>query len=123
MGELELRLEASAEEAVFATAAAALGEVLGADGDEAEEWFDVSAEGSDRAALLAAWIDELIFLAEHERLVPLEARDIMLGPARVQGRIGGRRGEPPHLVKAVTYHRLAFERGGAGWTATVVLDV
>jgi SHS2 domain-containing protein len=41
----------------------------------------------------------------------------------MQGRVGGRRGEPPHRVKAVTYHRLAFERRGAGWTATVVLDV
>jgi SHS2 domain-containing protein len=123
VGELELRLEASAEEAVFAAAAAALGDALGADGDGVEEWFDVSAEGADRAALLAAWLEELIFLAEDQGLVPLEARDVRLEPARVRGRVGGRRGEPPHLVKAVTYHRLAFERRGDGWTATVVLDV
>jgi SHS2 domain-containing protein len=123
VGELELRLTAPAEEAVFAAAVTALGDALGADRDNVEEWFDVSAEGADRAALLAAWIDELIFLAEHEGLYPLEARDVTLGPTRVAGRVGGRRGEPPHLVKAVTYHRLAFERRGDAWAATVVLDV
>jgi SHS2 domain-containing protein len=123
VGELELRLEASAEEAVFAAAAVALGDALGGDRNGVEEWFDVSAEGADRAALLAAWLEELIFLAEDEGLVPLEARDVRLEAARVRGRVGGRRGDPPHLVKAVTYHRLAFERRGDGWTATVVLDV
>ncbi len=123
VGELELRLAAPVEEAVFAAAVAALGDALGADRDDVEEWFDVSAEGADRAALLAAWIEELIFLAEHEGLFPLEARDVTLGSTRVDGRVGGRRGEPPHLVKAVTYHRLAFERRGDAWAATVVLDV
>jgi SHS2 domain-containing protein len=37
--------------------------------------------------------------------------------------VAGHRGEPPHLVKAVTYHRLEFEPGGEGWRARVVLDV
>jgi SHS2 domain-containing protein len=73
--------------------------------------------------LLAAWIDELVFLAEHERVVPLVAQDVTLEPARASGRVGGYRSEPPHLVKAVTYHRLTFERREGAWQATVVLDV
>ena len=31
--------------------------------------------------------------------------------------------EPPPLVKAVTYHRLAFARSGDGYAARVILDV
>ncbi len=34
-----------------------------------------------------------------------------------------RHGAPPHLVKAVTQHRLALARDGAGWRALALLDV
>jgi SHS2 domain-containing protein len=37
--------------------------------------------------------------------------------------VAGSAGDPPHLVKGVTYHGLRFERTGAGWLARVVLDV
>jgi SHS2 domain-containing protein len=42
---------------------------------------------------------------------------------RLTAELLGVRGDPPHLVKAATYHRLALEPGGSGWRATVVLDV
>jgi len=35
----------------------------------------------------------------------------------------GHRGTPPHLIKAVTLHRLVFEPDDGGWRARVVLDV
>jgi SHS2 domain-containing protein len=124
VGELELRLAAADQIGVFAAAVRALGELLaGEDGAGAQEWFDVSAEDGDRATLLAAWLDELIFLAEHDGVVPVTVEDIVLEPALIRARLGGYRGEPPHLVKAVTYHRLAFEPHEDGWRATVVLDV
>jgi SHS2 domain-containing protein len=124
VGELELRLVATYEIGVFAAAVRALGELLaGEDDDAAQEWFEVGAEGADRAVLLAAWLEELIFLAEHDGIVPVAATDLVLEPTRVRARIGGYRGRPPHLVKAVTYHRLAFEPHEGGWRATAVLDV
>jgi SHS2 domain-containing protein len=124
VGELELRLAAADEAGVFAAAVGALGELLADDdGGGTREWFAIEAEGGDRAVLLAAWLEELIFLAEHEGIVPVAVTDVVVEPARVRGRVGGYRGEPPHLVKAVTYHRLAFEPDDGGWHATVVLDV
>jgi SHS2 domain-containing protein len=124
VGELELRLVAADEAGVFAAAVRALGDLLaGDDGGAAREWFEIGAEGSDRAVLLAAWLDELVFLAEHDGIVPVAVTDVVLEPARVRARVGGYRGEPPHLVKAVTYHRLAFEPHEGGWSATLVLDV
>jgi SHS2 domain-containing protein len=84
---------------------------------------DATAEGADRAVLLAAWLEELIFLAETEGFVPAAIEDIALEPERVRARVRGRRGAPPHLVKAVTYHRLSFGRVDGGWRAVAVLDV
>jgi len=43
--------------------------------------------------------------------------------ARAEQLVKGFTGRPPHLVKGVTYHRLALERSGESWRATVVLDV
>jgi SHS2 domain-containing protein len=124
VGELELRMDAADEAGVFAAAVRAMAELLGGGGGaDVREWIAVSAEGADRAVLLAAWLEELIFLAEHDGVVPLTAEDIVLQPGSVAARVGGYRGEPPHLVKAVTYHRLAFEPHERGWRATVVLDV
>jgi SHS2 domain-containing protein len=125
VGELELRVEASEEAAVFEDALAALHELLADDdGVRGElEWRDVHAHGEDRAVLLAAWIEELAFLAETEAFVPERIGELELGAEHVRARVGGRLGSPPHLVKAVTYHRLAFEPADGGWRATAVLDV
>lgn len=123
VGELELCVEAASEEDVFAEALRAFGELLGEHdaGDAAAT--EVTAEGADRAALLAAWLEELIFLAETEGFVPAAVEELALEPERVRARVSGRRGSPPHLVKAVTYHRLAFDRVHGGWRAVAVLDV
>ena len=124
VGELELRLDGPDERAVFESAVAAFAELLGDGGEHgAREWFDVAADGGDRATLLAAWLEELVFLAEQHGFVPVAVQDMTLEDASIRARVGGYRGEPPHLVKAVTYHRLSFAPDNGGWRANVVLDV
>jgi len=124
VGELELHVEAGDEAAVLADTVAALHELLADDDRDGElEWRHVQAHGRDRAGLLAAWIEELTFLAETEGFVAERIGELALDRVRVRARVGGRHGSPPHLVKAVTYHRLSFEPGGRGWRATAVLDV
>jgi SHS2 domain-containing protein len=119
-------LEAEDEAGVFRAAAQALGELLSEDGAAPEASFErreVCADAPDRAALLAAWLEELNYLAESEGLVPVDAVAVRPEPGCVCGDVRFRRGAPPHLVKAVTYHRLAFEPRDGGWTARAVLDV
>jgi SHS2 domain-containing protein len=123
VGELELCVEADTEEGVLADALQAFGELLGEAGEGAPATTELTAEGGDRAVLLAAWLEELIFLAETEGFVPAAVERLSLERRRVHALIRGRRGEPPHLVKAVTYHRLAFDRVHGGWRAVAVLDV
>ena len=121
-GELELWVTASSEREVFEEAVRAMAELLDDEGGERQS-RDVAVAGADRAGLFAEWLEELAFLAETEGFVPERAEEVVLAPAGVTARVVGHRGAPPHLIKAVTLHRLAFEPDDGGWRARVVLDV
>ena len=68
-------------------------------------------------------LEELVFRAESKAFVPDTVSSLDLNEATLEATIEGRRGDPSALVKAVTYHRLRFEREGDGFRASVVLDV
>lgn len=130
--ELELEIDAPTEEAVFADALAALGELLTSEPQRGPEESparppearrQIAVEAEDRPALLAAWMEELVFLAETDGFEPESVETLELGPGSAQATVGGRLGQPPPLVKAITYHGLSFAACGDGYRATVVLDV
>jgi SHS2 domain-containing protein len=122
--EVELAIEAATEREVFADALAALADLLGVGGERgANERRTLSAAASDRAALLAAWLEELLFLAELEGFEAVSLESLELAPCALEAEVAGRLGHPPPLVKGVTYHRLAFEPTTGGYRARVVLDV
>jgi SHS2 domain-containing protein len=122
-GEMELEIEAPDEAAIFHDAVAALAELI-AEEDSAEPAsieLDVSAR--DRGALLAEFLNELLFRAETEAFVPARLARVELAGDRLVASVEGHRGAVAPLVKGVTYHRLRFERSGTGWKAGAVLDV
>jgi SHS2 domain-containing protein len=126
--EVELELEAASECELFADALRALAELLGFDVSDRSRDVEeraVQAVATDRAALLAAWLEELVFLAESDGFVGTElvALELPEDSHRLVSRVRGFVGDPPPLVKAVTLHRLLFERRGSGYAARVVLDV
>jgi SHS2 domain-containing protein len=121
--ELELRLDAATEAGVFEDALAAVHELLNDGSGREEVLYDLEIEAADRATLLATWLDELLFRAETEDLVPQDVERLALEPDALRATVRARRGAPRHLVKGVTYHRLAFEPLDGGYRATVVLDV
>ena len=125
VGELELRIEAASEQEVFVEALRALNELLSEDAapDGEQECREVAAAGGERALLLVAWLEELAFLAEVDGFVPEAVDELELGGGALRASVLGRTGSPRHLVKAVTYHRLAFEPCSQGWRAVAVLDV
>jgi SHS2 domain-containing protein len=122
-GEAQLAIEAATQEDVFREAAAGLRELLAAGGGGKPSTRSVTVTAGDRAALLAEWLGELAFLAETEGFVPDRVDVLELEAGRLRATVAGRRGSPPHLVKAVTYHGLSLAPYGEGWRATVVLDV
>ena len=58
-----------------------------------------------------------------EDLVPEDAGPIDLSDRGPVAALRRHRGRPRHLSKGATYHRLAFERQGAGFRARAVVDV
>jgi SHS2 domain-containing protein len=121
--ELELEIDARSEEDVLADAMAALGELLGGGSAPPAVERRIAVTASDRPALLAAWLEELIFLAENDGFTASVVDWMELREDALEAVVVGELDDPPPLVKAVTYHRLMFEPGGAGYVARVVLDV
>jgi SHS2 domain-containing protein len=130
--ELELEIEASSERGVLADGLRALRELLEApdespppdrDAVEPVERRSVMAAASDRPALLAAWLEELLFLAESSGFVPFAIERLRLDAQRLEATVAGQTGRPRPLVKAVTYHRLEFAPTDRGYRARVVFDV
>jgi SHS2 domain-containing protein len=123
VGELELTLTGATEQEVFEDAVRALAELLAGEPVVPVEPRVIGVAGGDRAGQLADLLNELIFLAETEGFVPDGVASLELAEGSLQALVRGSRGAPPHLVKAVTHHRLAFEPTPDGWRANAVLDV
>ena len=121
--EIEMEIEASTEGQVFKDALHGIGELLAGDAAGERIWREVRVDGRERAALLVGWLDELVFLAETEDLVPEDAERVDFSGRGLVATVRCHRGSPRHLIKAATYHRLAFECSGQGFRARVVLDV
>jgi SHS2 domain-containing protein len=122
--ELELAIDASSEEEVFGDALAALAELLSEEEPAGEAVsVELSLSGEDGALLLADWLDELVFVAETQNLVPAAVQRIELNRRGLSATVSTFRAVPSPLVKGITHHRLAFESSGSGFRATVVLDV
>lgn len=122
-GELELLIEADGEGGVFAEALTAYRELAGGEGEDEEMVVEIGLNGVDRADLLAQWLDELVYLADTRGFVPERILAIEVWPDALRATVAGRVGSPSPLVKAVTYHDLAFGFDGSRWHARVVLDV
>ena len=121
--ELELHIDASTEAAVFEEALRAFGELVdeGLAGDPLR--CAVAIAAPDRGVLLVRWLEELVFRAETEGLVPEAVESLELTADGLVATLRGRRGDPRHLVKGVSLHRLVFQPTGEGFEAGVVLDV
>jgi SHS2 domain-containing protein len=121
--ELELEIEAVTEEAVFLEALDAFAELVEDGGGIEAERREIEVSGDDRESLLVAWLEELALLAETRGFVPERATQLVLGERMLRANVQGHLGNPRHLVKAVTMHRLLFAADDECWRARVVLDV
>ena len=121
--EIELLIEDESPEAVFAEAMVALGDVLGDARDGEPVTHEIRIAAADQAALLAAWIDELVYLAETDGFIAQRLERFDLDDAELTAVVGGERSVPQSRIKAATYHKLEMRQIDGAWHARVVLDV
>ncbi len=123
--ELEIGLAADSLDELFAEAGRALAEVMAgapppADGASQR----VSLRARDREALLVAWLDELLFLADRDKKVYGDIRIERLSDQELAATVRGAPvSELRTQVKAATFHDLRIVEGADGFSATVILDV
>jgi SHS2 domain-containing protein len=122
--ELELWIEAETPKQVFEDALAAFAELVdGNNGDGDPVTHQLWLTAADRPALLARWLEELVFLADTEQFVPRGVSSLEVGKQELRARVEGFQGAPRPLVKGVTYHGLELARREGAWRARLVLDV
>jgi SHS2 domain-containing protein len=127
VGELRLRLDASARSDLFAEAGRALAELF-----IGSEELPVSREGpetvelraTDAALLLVDWMNELLFRSETQRKVFVDFSFERLLDGELRGTIRGIEvDELRTVVKAATLHDLEFKENPDGISAALILDV
>jgi SHS2 domain-containing protein len=123
-GELAIEILAPTQAGVFEQALVAFAEIVAASPADGEtESYPLELAAAEPSLLLVAWLEELVFLAEVEQLVPERVEGLELDGTRLRATVVGRRGHPRHLVKAVTLHDLELADEGGSWRARLVLDV
>ncbi len=93
-----------------------------------EETLTVVVEAPERELLLVAWLNELLFLFESQRVLFADFEVLETGESIVRARVMGEVLDPRRHavcggVKAATYHQLRLEQTVRGWEAQIILDV
>jgi riboflavin kinase / FMN adenylyltransferase len=88
------------------------------------ELREVRLEGWDRESLLVNWLNELLFLAETERLLFVNYQFESLTDTALVARVRGAHAPVTKAaIKAATYHALRLVRDHAGWSTVITFDV
>ena len=115
-------------EELFANAALGMCTIIGDAGTVREaETRETRAAAPDRAALLAAFLGELLYLFEVERFVCRRAEVESVTDTEARAVLHGEPISPRHdlhtEIKAVTHHGLTVEQRDGAWHATVLFDI
>ena len=92
------------------------------------ETHEVRVEAENRELLLAAWINELVYMFETRRVLFVDFEVLELDDTHLVARASGERLDPGRHavcggVKAATLHQLSFVEGPSGCEGFVILDV
>lgn len=90
--------------------------------------FELTVTATSREALLFDYLDELIYLRDVRRVLPVDNRATVEGDGQEWTVTASMRGVPlsdvsAREVKAVTYSEMSLEETMEGWQAYVVFDV
>jgi len=85
-------------------------------------WLDVEIHAGGREAILATWLNRLLYLARRNRWAPVDCQVIAVSDSGLRARVRGvPLGEKPRLRKAVIRASSLVAPGGRGLQADVIL--
>src|ERR1700754_911800 len=120
--ELEVAIEASSLEEVFAQAVIAIGEVLEDGGAEStEDRLPVLVRAAGVASLLADFLADLLELAGHESFAAGRVERLHIDDRQVRAALSGRTGAVT-VDPGVAVRALDVERRGERWRAEFILS-
>lgn len=95
---------------------------------EATDRREVEVAGLDDVALLHAWLRELLFIFEVDRVLPVGFHLAKIAGGKLKAILDVRPFGPEiewlgSAVKAVTYHGMEVERTDAGYRVQAIVDV
>lgn len=127
--DIGLRIAAATLAELMAEAGRGFSSLIVANLDQVQpvEERTIRVEGVEPDYLLFDWLNELVYLLDHEHLV-LSQFDVTHDDTGLTAicrgeRLDRTRHQLEHEVKAVTYHDLKVEQVENGWLAEVILDI
>jgi SHS2 domain-containing protein len=112
---------------LFENAAFAMFDMMAdTEGVDLSEATQVEVEAPDLESLLVAWLNELLFILEDRKLLPVVFKVIFLGDGKLVAEVKGQKAEKDRVhteIKAATYHDIAIEKTSKGCEVTIVFDV
>ena len=122
-----VRAYGSTETEVFEQATRGLLDITGATGSGSGERIEITVEAPDRAAVLADWLEEVLYLQDARDAVITDLSVERVDENNAAGwiEIAPRKEElEGTAVKAITYHQLAVtKQSDETWLATVYFDI
>ena len=121
--EVEIEIEDTDPEGVLTEAVLALSEVFPVVKGTEPVRHEIAVSAADLPQLLAAWMHELLRLAETDGFLPERVEKLRLDGSSLRAVVAGERSDPPGSpLRSVTERRLQMERLEDGaWGARVVL--
>jgi SHS2 domain-containing protein len=128
-GDIGIRVWADTIKGLFAEAARALFDIIT---DRKKIVLrlrrEIAVQGSGREELMAAWLNELLYLHDVDELLFGEFEIAEITPRRLKGAARGEKfAEDRHLlktaVKAATYHLLEVKEEDGRWQARIIFDI
>lgn len=88
----------------------------------------VTASAIDKEQLLVKWLQEIIYLVNSKRLIPVEFNIKSISERSLEGEVvtvpfDSKRDEIKYEIKAVTYHNLAIKKAGGQFEVSVIFDI
>ena len=127
--DIGLHVTAERLEDLFVDAARGFSSLIVANLDSVRpiEERQIQVLGTEPDYLLFDWLNELVFLLDHEHLV-FSQFEVAINNAGLTAtcrgeRLDRSRHQLEHEVKAITYHELVVRKTESGWEAEVILDI